>query len=277
MTQVATDRPPPTPAASAAGGARRWNPVVVGSVSTVALLLAWQVAAVTDLIPRRLFPAPTDIAAALADDVVTADFWRAFGATGLSWVLGLAISVVVAVVLALLVGTFSFVRESTWVLLELMRPIPPIALLPVGLLLFGTQQEMKLLLIVFSSFWPLFTQIVYGIRDLDETALSTMRIYRVSRPRRLVTLVLPTVAPYAGTGLRLAAVSALVVSLVTEIVGGAKGLGQSISVAQLAGNYPAMYAGIVVTGLVGLGVNALFAGLERRTLFWVPRDAGGSG
>lgn len=272
MTQVTAETSAPERLGRRDRARRSWTPVIVGSLASSALLAVWQAAAVTDMIPRRLFPAPTDILESLVSSVGNHAFWTALGATATSWAWGLVISIVVALVLALLVGTFAFVRESTWVLLDIMRPIPPIALLPVGLLLFGTGPQMKLLLIVYTSFWPLFTQIVYGIRDIDQTALNTMRAYRVSRPRRLVTLVIPTVAPYAGTGLRLAAVSALVVSLVTEIIGGAKGLGLSISTAQLAGNYPEMYAGIAVTGIAGLGINAVFADLERRALFWIPRD-----
>jgi ABC-type nitrate/sulfonate/bicarbonate transport system permease component len=177
---------------------------------------------------------------------------------------------VVAVPLGVAIGLSRNAYLSSRLLVEMLKPIPPVALLPLGLIIYGTTLKMKLLLIVFGTLWPLLIQVTNGVRDVDAVLLDTSRSYRLGRRRTVVSVVLPTALPYIATGLRLAAVAAFVLSIVTELVGGAPGLGLSMQYAQNGADYTTLYALIIASGLFGLALNQLFAMLERPLLHWHP-------
>jgi ABC-type nitrate/sulfonate/bicarbonate transport system permease component len=149
-----------------------------------------------------------------------------------------------------------------------------VAILPLVLLIYGTTLQMKLVLIAFGTVWPLLIQVLYGVRAVDPVVSDTARSFRMGRRRRVGLVVLPSAAPYIATGLRVGAVSALILSIVTELVGGAAGLGFEISRAELAADYPKLYALVLVSGLLGLALNALMEWPERRVLHWHPSQRG---
>jgi ABC-type nitrate/sulfonate/bicarbonate transport system permease component len=248
----------------------RATTALAGLVGIVGALLLWQLVSVTDTIDRTSFPPPTDVAAALGQVLSEGSFWSALGDTAESTLLGLLVSIAIALPLGAAIGLSEVAFRSSRLVIEFLKPIPVVALLPLVLLMYGTTLQMKLVLIVFGTLWPLLMQIVYGVQNVDAVAAETARAYRLTRRRRIVALVLPSAAPFIATGLRVAGVTALLLSIVTELVGGAAGLGLEITRAQSAAHFDQLYALIVVTGLLGIAVNAALRALERRTLRWHP-------
>ena len=107
-------------------------------------------------------------------------------------------------------------------------------------------------------------------QDVDPLAMDTAHSYRLGRWARVRHVLWPTTLPYAVTGFRLAAAVALVLAITAELIIGSPGLGKEIAVAQTSGAVPAMYALVVVAGLLGVGVNLAARALERRVLAWHP-------
>ncbi|GAA4489571.1 ABC transporter permease [Microbacterium panaciterrae] len=245
--------------------------VWVGAVAVVAVLVLWELLGRLGGGGARI-PVPTAIGAALAGLVIDPGFWAATGQTLLSAALGLVLAALAGVVAGTAYGTFVFLRHSTSALIELLRPIPPVALLPVGLLLFGTSLQMKLALIVYTAFWPVFIQTAYGLRDIDGTLVDMARIHRVRRGRRLLGIVLPSIGPYIAVGLRLSVIGALIASIVSELIGGAPGLGYALGLAQSTGQTARMYALVVVIGVLGLLADRSFGLMERISPGWSPAN-----
>lgn len=252
------------------GRLRARRPLMVGAVAVVAMIVAWEAMDRLALIDVAVIPAPTLVGQSLVQLTAEPDFWIAVWTTLASTGSGLILAALTGILTGVLYGTFPWVQRSTTVLIELMRPIPPVALLPVGLLLLGTSFEMKVALIWYTAFWPVFIQTAYGMRDIEGVLIDMSRIHRVPLRRRLLSIVLPSIGPYVAVGLRLSAIGALVASIVTELIGGAAGLGNTLSVAQSVGNYPLVYALIFVTGILGLAINELFGMAERSVLAWNP-------
>jgi ABC-type nitrate/sulfonate/bicarbonate transport system permease component len=244
--------------------------LLAGAAGVLVTLAAWQVLSVSEVLDRESFPPPTEVASALGDVVGAGWFWSALGDTAVSTLLGLAISIVIALPLGVLLGLNEVAFRSTRSVVEFLKPIPVVALLPLALLIYGTSLKMKLVLIVFGTLWPLLMQVVYGVQNVDAIADETSRAYRLRRRRRISSVVLPSAAPFIATGLRVAGVTALLLSIVTELVGGASGLGFEITRAQNAAHYTDLYALVVVTGVLGIAVNTALVRLERRTLRWLP-------
>jgi ABC-type nitrate/sulfonate/bicarbonate transport system permease component len=230
--------------------------------------MAWDMAGRSGLVAASSIPGPSSALSALGAALPTSWFRDALGATLVSWSVGLALTVLVAVPLGLAVGLSRLFRDATSVPFEFLKPIPPVALIPLSLLLWGPSETMKLMLIVFGAMWPLMVQVVYGVRAIDPVALDMARTYRLTRRQRILRVALPSILPLAATGLRISASVALIISVVTELVGGAPGLGNRIAFFQNAGDLPTMYGLVIVTGTLGLAVTRAFGTAERRLLRW---------
>jgi ABC-type nitrate/sulfonate/bicarbonate transport system permease component len=232
------------------------------------------VAAVFELIPRTGLVSPlylppfTAMVAALGREVGDAGFWRALLDTIEGWALGLVIAVVAGVVLGVAIGSVRGLRTATASLIEFLRPIPSVALIPIAVLLYGTQLRSTLMLVVYASFWPILLQVIAGVADVDPVARDTALSYRFTTWVRIRYVLLPTGLPYILTGVRLSAAVALILAITAELVIGTPGLGREIAVAMASSAVPSMYALILVVGLLGVGVNLGLRALERRVLAW---------
>lgn len=247
---------------------------LVGAGGLLVAALAWEAATRFGVLDASAIPPLSDVIDALVSELGSGEFWTAVLRTAESTILGLLIGVAIALPLGLALGLSSTALRSTRFVVEFLKPIPVVAILPLVLLIYGTTLEMKVVLIAFGTLWPLLIQVVYGVHAVDPVLASTARSFRMSRARRLLFVVLPSASPLIATGLRVAAVSALILSIVTELVGGAQGIGFEIARAQRAADYPVLYALVLVSGLLGLALNAAMEAPERRVLHWHPSHRG---
>jgi ABC-type nitrate/sulfonate/bicarbonate transport system permease component len=222
------------------------------------------------LVPAGYLPPSSVIARALVGEARRPAFWTALGDTLRTWLLGLALAAVAGLVCGIVIGSVPALRTATASTIEFLRPIPSVALIPLAVLLYGTGIRATLLLVVYASFWQMLVQVLHGVGDVDPVARDTAESYRLGRLARVRYLIWPTTLPYAVTGLRLATSVALVLAVTGELVIGTPGLGQEIAVARSSGAVPAMYALVIVTGLLGVAANTLTRTAERRVLAWHP-------
>ncbi|MGM0931784.1 MAG: ABC transporter permease [Actinomycetota bacterium] len=241
-----------------------------GLGAIIAALLLWEMLARTHILPPIAFPSASEVLIRLTSLLPSVAFWNAVTDTIYGAGIGLAIVFVLALPVGIAIGRLTWFDRSVLLVVEFLKPIPPVALLPLALLFWGPSPTMKIFLVIMGAFWPLLVQVVYGSRGLDRTQLDLARSYRLGRWRTIRHIVIPTVTPFALTGLRVSATIAVVVAVVAELIGGAAGLGQQISLAQNAADLPTMYAYIITTGLLGLAVNGLFTLLGKPLLFWHP-------
>ncbi|MFB8776364.1 ABC transporter permease [Streptomyces broussonetiae] len=220
------------------------------------------------LVKAEFFPPTSRIAGALGRELTDRAFWAALGDTLTGWALGLALAVGAGVVAGVVVSVVPYLREATASTIEFLRPIPSVALIPLAVLLFGTELRSVLLLVVYAAFWQVLIQTVYGVQDVDPVAEETARSYGLGTWARVRHVLWPTALPYVMTGVRLAAAVALILAVTAELVIGAPGLGARIAVAQTSQAVPDMYALIVVTGVLGLLINVGARTVERRALAW---------
>ncbi|MGP3924327.1 ABC transporter permease [Streptomyces sp. 8N616] len=257
-------------AAPGRGRLHRARTPLAGLAGLVGFLVLLEVLPYSGLVSREFLPPTTSIGGALGRMLDDTAFWAALGDTLTGWALGLAIAVCAGVVLGVLIGSVPVLRAATASTIEFLRPIPSVALIPVAVLLYGTDLRSTLLLVVYASFWQVLVQVLAGVQDLDPVADETARSYCLSRWRRIRYILWPTALPYVMTGIRLAAAVALVLAITAELIIGAPGLGNEIAVAQTSGAVPQVYALVLVTGLLGVGINLVARSVERRALAWHP-------
>ena len=244
--------------------------MIAPAVAILCVLALWELVVGIGLLNEDHIPTMTATVAELGSLLGDPDFWTAVGNTLAGWALGLGIAAVLAVPLGILIGSSATAYRSVRFVVEFLRPIPSVALVPLAVLIYGVGLESKVFLAAFASFWPLFVQTLYGVQDVDPVATDTGRSFGLGRFERLWRIKLPSAVPYIATGLRISSAVALILAVTAEIVIGSAGLGRSINVARSSGAIEVMYALIITTGLLGWLLNSLTTRAERRVLHWHP-------
>jgi ABC-type nitrate/sulfonate/bicarbonate transport system permease component len=246
--------------------------------SVVGVLALFDVLPRIGILPRDHFPPISETLGALAEQLGEASFWEAVGNTLQGWALGLAIAAALAIPIGIVIGSSRMLYRALRGLIEFLRPIPSVALIPLAILIYGTGLQSKVFLAAFACFWQLLVATLYGVQDVDPVATDTARSFGFSRAQRLFRVTLPSAVPYIATGLRIASAVSLILTVTAELVIGSAGLGRSINIARSGGNVELMYALILTTGVLGVLLNGIFVRAERRVLRWHPsqrpREAG---
>jgi ABC-type nitrate/sulfonate/bicarbonate transport system permease component len=243
-------------------------------VATIGVFALLELIVRAGVVSQRSFAPPTDVLQALYNLAGQESYWLAVWNTLKGWGAGLGLAILLAVPLGIVVGTNAWLFRSVRFVVEFIRPIPSIALLPLFILLFGLTLTLKIYLAALGAFFPLFFQTLYGVQDVDPVARDTARAYGLNRFMRFVFLDLPGATPYIATGLRISASVALVVCVAAELLIGVGGLGSEVYRAQYAGRADTMYALIATSGILGLLIAMGFNRLERVTLRWHPSQRG---
>lgn len=246
------------------------RPIYRNLIGLVGFFLIWAGAVRLNLIERVFLPTPTDVFATLADLLGQEVFLRDVIATVLAWLIALAVAIAIAVPAGLLLGSLPSVRMATRVLVEFLRPIPPVALIPLIIMTLGSGPEAKITLAVYASVWPILFNIIYALDDIDPLLVDTARSFGNSRLRVAATVALPHAAPFAFTGLRLSAAIALIVTVSTEYLAGSDlGVGAFIiNGANSIGAMDEVLAGTLVIGAFGYLVNDGLERLGKRMFRW---------
>ena len=257
-----------SPAPTRPIAARLSRPGVLPLASTAATLLALELSALAGWISEDILPRVSDVARQLTGELVTGAFWSLAWATTQGWAAGLALAAAVGSLLGGVLGLLPRIGALLSGVIEFVRPIPSIALIPLAITALGTGMETKITLVFFGSLWPVLVHTILGVRSVDAVADDTARSFQVPLMARILRLVVPSALPQFFTGLRVASAVALIVAVTVELVVGAPGLGQEVNAAQQSGRTDLMYAYIVAVGSLGWATNAGLEAVEKRALRW---------
>jgi ABC-type nitrate/sulfonate/bicarbonate transport system permease component len=259
------------PDASAVG--RPWTATgrsLARSLAGVAIaVIIWQVVSATGAVGDQALASASSTAQAIVSNAGA----LASAAVGTleAWAGGIATAIIAGVVLGTVVGRSRLAEASTEVLVRMMRPLPSLALIPVAILVAGLGLKMTAGLVAFTSFWPVFINARYGVRQVDNLVVDTARTLGFRGPGLVCRIILPAAAPLIASGIQVAISLALVVTVSVELVGGTGGIGSFVLQAQQSSAVPAVYAGIVVGGFIGWVLNIGYGAAVRRLLPWRDR------
>lgn len=190
--------------------------------------------------------------------------------------LGFALSVSIGFLLGLGLGSSRVVRLLSEPVLAFIRAIPPVALIPPAIILIGLGDNMKVMIVAFIGIWPVALNTADGVMEIDSTMRDTARAFHLSALERLFFVTIPAAAPRTFAGMQTTLAFCLIGVISTEFIAATEGLGFLINQAQQTFLIPQMWAGILMIGIIGYLLNALFQVVRRKTLFWeTNRDASG--
>ncbi|GII83070.1 nitrate ABC transporter permease [Sphaerisporangium siamense] len=199
----------------------------------------------------------------LTDEAV-GDFLPSLGRMFGGW----AVACVLGVGLGVAIGRSRALAGYVDPLVEFGRAIPPPALVPLFIVLFKLGTEMQVATIVYGVIWPVLINAIDGARHVDRLHVETARVFRLGRVQRLFRVVLPAAGPKVFAGLRLSVSLAVILMVLSELVGSTDGIGHQLLSTQQNFDLAGTWSVIVLLGVLGLALNGAFLVLERRVLSW---------
>jgi len=173
--------------------------------------------------------------------------------------LGLALGSAIGVTLGVLLGLSRRAAAMGFLSIELLRPIPSVALVPLAMLVFGFGTAMELSVVAFATLWPMLVLSQAAVRQVEPQLLELAAVLQLGPWQRAWLVVLPAMLPRLFVALRLSVAIALVVAVTVEIAANPHGMGYALMIAQQSLDPALMLAWLGWIGLVGYGVNAAAA------------------
>ncbi|WNI18763.1 ABC transporter permease [Actinacidiphila sp. ITFR-21] len=249
---------------------------LLGIVLVVLAVLWWQVAVSRGWIDSPIVPSPADVLDKGVGSLEDGTLLPALGATLANVGIGYGIAVVLGVLIGALMALIRPVHSALEPIVELVRPVPVLAYVPLLILSLGIGTEMKATGILLSAFFPILISTVNGVQGVPATMRQTGETFGLNRWRQTVEIILPCAAPVIFVGLRTSLALAISVATAVDMITGNSGIGYYIVNTQQNLQIAQMYAGIVALAVVGYLINALSVAVERYLLRWHFRGMGGS-
>jgi ABC-type nitrate/sulfonate/bicarbonate transport system permease component len=238
------------------------------AIVPILVLCVWEAAVDAGWISQMVLSSPSSIAAALFQQARSGGLWMDVGITLRRVAIGYGLAILIAVPTGLILGTSKTVRRLFITLLELLRPVPPIALIPVAILWLGIGEASKIFIIAYASIWPILLNVILGVESVPPIVQNTAKSLGLTGIRYFRKVVLPNSVPQVMVGLRVAGAISFVVVVAAEMVASTAGLGFGILDAERTFRTPDMFAGIVMLAVLGALVNLGLLHLERAATKW---------
>lgn len=252
------------------------RPVILALIVPGLLLALWQVATTQQW--TRLIPTPWETAIYMVDFAIGGIHDDAFSATAHVHLLasmqrvygGFALAAVAALTLGILIGRVPIARQMLDPFLQVMRPIPVTAWLPLSMILFGLGARSAFALVFLGAFYPILLNTVLGVRSVDPKLLEAASMLGCRGHAQFTRVVLPASLPSIFTGLRLGLGLAWFVIVVGEMTGVPQGLGAVIMDGRTLSRTELVICGMIIIGIAGFVSDLIVVAIGRRLLRWSP-------
>lgn len=245
-----------------------WRRRLPGLGFLLLLLIAWEISSATGLVTSLTFPRMSVILATWWELLLSGELLGQLAPSLFRMFIGYLIGIGAGVFIGLLMGYFPLFYYLLEPVTEVLRPIPSPAYIPIVILFLGIDDEMKIFMIAFASFFPVLLNSYSGVRSVDPVLLQTARTFGVKGNKLIWQIVLPSASPYIFTGMRVSLAVALILVVISEMVAANNGIGYFILAGQRGFKIREMFAGVVTLAVVGYTLNRLFLVLENRVLAW---------
>ena len=231
-------------------------------LAAAVLLLLWQAGVV--MTHTNIFPAPADVVRALGQLAERAILWRYMADSLLRVSAGYLLAILAGVPLGILLGSSETLALAVNPVIQMLRPISPLAWMPLAVIWFGVSNAAPIFLIFLSSFFPIVVATMNGVRGVPPVYLQVARNFGLSRFEVMRRVVFPAILPRVLTGLRIAFGIAWLVLVAAEMIAVDSGLGYLIIDARNAGKrYDLVVGGMLLIGLIGLALDWMIRSAER--------------
>lgn len=244
------------------------RPWLLGLAATLLLLLCWQIGSQAGVLDRQIVPSAASVLGRFFAEWADSGFYADLAATCARVIGGFAVAAIVGIGVGLFMGFSETAYRALHLTVEVLRPVPATALVPVAAVAFGVGTGMHVFIVASAAAVPILLSAVDGVRSVDPVLIDTARTFGKSRGCLFRTVLLPAALPQIMTGLRVAMAIALVVGISSEMIMSFNGLGRRVVLAQHMLRIADVYAGIVTLAVLGFVLNRTILLAERGLIGW---------
>ena len=234
----------------------------------VAILVIWQLLSQAGLIKPLILPPPTKVAGAFWELLSSGQLPKHIWISILRVSEGFGLAALVGIVMGIGIGLSRTLDRLTDLVIQVLRPIPPIAWIPLAILWFGIDELSKIYIIFLGAFFPVFVNVIEGIRNTDQRFIEVARILEVPRWKLIRQVVIPGVLPYIMTGLRVSLGVAWMCVVAAELIAANQGVGYLINDARQLSQTDVVLVGMITIGVTGKVMDSMLKRLENRLVGW---------
>lgn len=234
------------------------------------LLGAWYWVTAEEIFPAQLLVPPMDVVRAALELLQTRELQMHLGISFHRLALGISIGAVAGLLFGVLMAVSRAVELYTTPIFNVVRQVPAVALIPVLILLFGIGETFKVLIIIKAAFFPVALAAYQSVKGISAHYIDVARIYRLPKWMLFTRVLLPATTPEIITGFRLAVGRSWGTLVAAELLASESGLGQMMEFGRQMFRMDIVMVGLVITGLIGFGLDRLIKQLETRFMRWRP-------
>ena len=238
----------------------------ISFITILLIILIWAIISYTQLVPKFMLPSPLDVFLAFIKDFRL--ILSHIGITLLEASLGLLLSIIFSFFLAIFMDRYKLFDKAIYPILVISQTVPTIAIAPIIVLWFGFGILPKIILIFSTCFFPLTISLLTGFKNIDEDMLKLMKSLDASYFKTLFIIKIPFAMKSFFSGLKISATYAIVGAVVSEWLGGEKGIGVYMTRVKKAYAFDKMFASIIIISLLSLMLVWFIKFLENKIIYW---------
>ncbi|WP_454019696.1 ABC transporter permease [Azospirillum sp. Marseille-Q6669] len=242
------------------------------ALGLTAFFAVWQALTSLGVIDAFLLPSPVAVAGALWDMALDGSLWVHLGASLQRVAVGFALACVVGMALGLMCGWWRGVADFVRPVVEALRPIPPLAWIPITILWFGLGDAASYFLVFLGAVFPAFVATYTAVRGLDRNQMNAALCLGATPWQLFTDVLIPASLPIILPGLRIALGVGWMCVVTAELIAAQTGLGYLIQQSRMLFQINNVVAGMVAIGLVGFAMSAVLERIERRVNAWAPSE-----
>lgn len=240
----------------------------------IILLVAWQLASHFRIVSPVLLPSPLYVADTVGYLIESGDLWRHVSSSGQRVIQGYLLAAALALVLGMAMGVFRSLNGFVDLLIQILKPVPPIAWIPLAILWFGIDEGAKIFIIALGAFFPILVSTVDAIRQTDKRYVELARALDLPRRLFILQIMLPGALPQIMSGLRLGLALAWMCVVAAELIAASSGIGFLIMDGRAVSQADLVLAGMLTLGILGKLTDDGLRYLERKLIRWRPEFTG---
>jgi ABC-type nitrate/sulfonate/bicarbonate transport system permease component len=248
---------------------------LVGVIPIAVILVAWQILSYEHVVPPAFLPSVSNIVERLLQSFTGGNKLYAFPGNLMFTLermfLGYALAAAIGIPAGIVIGSSRRIERLFEPTIEVFRPLPSVALVPVFILLFGINDSMYVAFVAFGCVWPILINTIDGVKNIEPILFDVARCFRIGVGKILLKITLPASSPFIVSGLRISLLLSLLLTVVIEMVSGFNGLGWATVYAQQLSDVTTLYAEIFFIAILGFLLNFLFIRLENHFMNWHKR------
>lgn len=241
----------------------------------ILLIVFWYVGSSLKWFNASIIPTPHKMSVQFEKIISDGSLWQHILTSFGRVIYGYLIGACAGILLGIAIGLFAGVNKAFLLLIGLLRPIPPIACIPLFILALGIGESSKIALIVVGAFWPCLLNTISGIQQTSAKLVEVAVIFGKSKWTILKDVVFPSALPSVFTGLRLGISTAWSCVVAAEMIASSVGVGYLIMYAREMSKPALLFIGILAIGLVGLILDLLMQFIQSKAIYWERSKTGG--